>query len=235
MIHWQCKEREKNGPKTQNQLKHRGGNVLRGGRWCEHMREKRNAARFVSGRRGTLGRTVIQRYSWLLRSRGSTASWEVWEGRLTRDTEEGFVQRASVCYDWVTGLRCVKWRYVQVNTGTLGFNMLLAHVKQMRVVNFSVRWQEWEELLFPPTNTLTPCILSCFNCIHFCKLRLAQQHVEVMISQKTFTHNLFKSKRDRKMWNRNIEKGKRHVIEMVLSKLGWKRTEIAFGAAWLRL
>lgn len=123
-------------------------------------------ATFLSdSRRGMWGRTVIQRYSGPLRNSGSTASWEVWEGRLTRDGAEGSFQRASLC--WVTGQwgvwdGCVlKWF---IRTVVLS-SVFCAHVNQMRVVKLDVFFC-----------CLSMNILyndhSFLNCSQFCEFRL---------------------------------------------------------------
>lgn len=148
------------------------------------MREKRNAAKFVSGRRGMLGRTVIQRYSGPLRNSGSTASWEVWEGRLTRDGEEGSIQRASLCYDWVTGQWGVWDGYIFKRfrrTVVLSVCLMSSRWELSKWVFFLVFFaSHWEcvcavagmkrAILAVPQNTLTH-IHSFFSCRRLCEFR----------------------------------------------------------------
>lgn len=73
-----------------------------------------DAAKFVSGRRGTLRRTVIQLYSGMLRNSRSMASWAVWEGRLTRNGGGLYLEILSVLWLSDRTVRCVRWLYIQV-------------------------------------------------------------------------------------------------------------------------
>lgn len=73
-----------------------------------------DAAKFVSGRRGTLRRTVIQLYSGMLRNSRSMASWGVWEGRLTRNGGGLYLEILSVLWLSDRTVRCVRWLYIQV-------------------------------------------------------------------------------------------------------------------------
>lgn len=74
-----------------------------------------DAAKFVSSRRGTLRRTVIQLYSGMLRNSRSMASWGVWEGRLTRNGGGGlYLEILSVLWLSDRTVRCVRWLYIQV-------------------------------------------------------------------------------------------------------------------------
>lgn len=73
-----------------------------------------DAAKFVSGRRGTLRRTVIQLYSGMLRNSSSMASWGVWEGRLTRNGGGLYLEILSVLWLSDRTVRCVRWLYIQV-------------------------------------------------------------------------------------------------------------------------
>lgn len=73
-----------------------------------------DAAKFVSGRCGTLRRTVIQLYSGMLRNSRSMASWGVWEGRLTRNGGGLYLEILSVLWLSDRTVRCVRWLYIQV-------------------------------------------------------------------------------------------------------------------------
>lgn len=138
----------------------------------------------------------------------------------------GSIQRASLCCDWVTGQRdgCMFTLFRR----TVVLSMLCARVKQMRVVKLDVGcfffvasqwkyvWQEWKEQFFLPISLRIHSHLQPVN---------NDQH------QWTLTHNLVAKQKKGK---RNIEEGT-NTLWRWLRKLGWKRTEIAFGAVWLRL
>lgn len=114
----------------------RGGLPERMTMWTDKKRKKRKTAKFVSVRRGFLSRPVIQPYSEPLRNSGSTASWEVWEGRLTRLTGSVDLFRAPlrVMTEWQDGEVCGRAVYFKWFKRTAAPSESRADVKQMRVV-----------------------------------------------------------------------------------------------------
>ena len=200
------------------------------GRRCEQMRERGTLPNLSAAAADVAcwARTVIQRYSGPLRNSGSTAGWEVWVGRLTSYRAEGSVHR--VTGQWGVHDGCVfKWFRKTCSVERV--------VRQMRVVKLDDFFsclsmgmcarQEWKEQF-------------CLSLkIHSHAFRLqpvlwVQTGLVACVNndqrQYTLTHNLVtEQKRQKKeIW-------KRGKTWRWLRKLGWKRTEIAFGAVWLRL
>lgn len=157
------------------------------------------------------------------------------------DKTDREIQRASLCYDWVTGqggvwYGCIfKWFKRRVV-----LSVLCAHVKadescQTGWFHFAPQWDcvclccgriEKSNFCLPLKTTLILRICTPFNCSQFC-----ESHVSIMISINRLT-TLSPSMRDIKREKINMEEGK---SMRWLRKLGWKRTEIALGAVWLRL